>query len=127
MRTINPDSIVKPASKYVQGVLHGAGQRLVVSGQVGIKPDGSIEAGTRAQMERCWSNLLAVLQDAGMQRQHLVKCVIYVTEPGQTSLYREIRDRVMEGHLCAMTYVQVAGLASPQLLVEIEAEAVKES
>jgi hypothetical protein len=37
-----------------------------------------------------------------------------------------MRDRKLGGHLCAATYLEVAGLASPQFLVEIEAEAVCE-
>lgn len=126
MRSFNPAGIAKPASKYAQGVLHGPGQRLVVSGQVGIKPDGTIEAGMEAQMRRCWSNLLAVLADGGFTAKHLVKITVFVTLPGQTALYRAIRDEVLEGHLCAATYLQVAGLASPDFLVELEGEAVKD-
>ena len=40
-------------------------------------------------------------------------------------LARQVRDTALQGHLCAATYLQVAGLASPEFLVEIEAEAVK--
>lgn len=127
MRSFNPDDIVKPASSYAQGVIHKAsGERLVISGQVGVAPDGKVEKGTRAQMERAWSNLLAVLKAAGLERKHLVKITVFVTEPGQVGLYRELRDKVLQGHLCAATYLQVAGLATPDFLVEIEAEAVKE-
>ena len=127
MKTINPDTVVKPASAYAQGVLlpPESGQRLVMSGQVGVAPDGRIEQGMRAQMERCWSNLFAVLTAGGFEIKHLVKITVFVTEPGQTALYREIRDHAMQGHLCAATYLQVAGLASPDFRVEIEAEAVK--
>jgi 2-iminobutanoate/2-iminopropanoate deaminase len=127
MRAINPDTVVKPASAYAQAVLlpPTAGQRLVISGQVGMTPDGRIEVGMRAQMERTWSNLLAVLKDGGFEVKDIVKVTTFVTEPGQTALYREIRDQMMQGHLCAATYLHVAGLASPDFLVEIEAEAVK--
>jgi 2-iminobutanoate/2-iminopropanoate deaminase len=124
---INPDTIVKPASAYAQAVLlpATAGARLVISGQVGIAPDGRLETGTRAQMVRCWSNLAAVLTAAGFGIKDLVKVTVFVTEPGQTALYRDLRDQALKGHLCAATYVQVAGLASPDFTVEIEAEAVK--
>jgi 2-iminobutanoate/2-iminopropanoate deaminase len=127
MKTINPDTIIKPASAYAQAVLlpPSAGHRLVISGQVGQSPDGKTESGMRAQMERTWSNLLAVLAEAGFERKHLIKVTTFVTEPGQTALYRELRDKALQGHLCAATYLQVAGLASPDFLVEIEAEAVK--
>jgi enamine deaminase RidA (YjgF/YER057c/UK114 family) len=127
MKTINPADIVKPASKYAQAVqVANSGQRLVLSGQIGVKPDGTVEQGMKAQMERAWSNIFGVLRAAGFEKRHLVKCVIYVTQPGQVALYREIRDRMLEGHICANTYIQIPGLASPDFLVEIEAEAVKE-
>jgi enamine deaminase RidA (YjgF/YER057c/UK114 family) len=127
MRSFNPDDIVKPASSYAQGVLHKhSGERLVISGQVGVATDGTVERGTRAQMERAWSNLLGVLKAAGFERKHLVKVTVFVTEPGQVGLYRELRDKALQGHLCAATYLQVAGLATPDFVVEIEAEAVKE-
>ena len=127
MKLINPDTITKPASKYSQGVkLKTAKRRLVISGQVGAKPDGTMEMTTRAQFERAWSNLMAVLKDAGFEKSHLVKITIFVTEPGLTALSREIRDRALDGHLCASTYLQIAGLASPEMKVEIEGEAVKE-
>lgn len=127
MKLINPDTIVQPASQYSQGVMVGpARKRLIISGQVGLKPDGTLEKTTRAQMERTWANLFAVLEAAHFKKKHLVKMTIFVTEPGQTALFREIRDRMMEGHLCAATYIQVAGLASPEFKFEIEAEAMKE-
>lgn len=126
MKLINPDDIAKPASNYAQGVLHGAGaERLVISGQVGVRPDGSIEQGLEAQMNRAWSNLFGVLKAAGFEKRHLVKITIFVTEPGAVAVSRSVRDRMLEGHVCASTYLQVAGLASPDFLVEIEAEAVK--
>ena len=58
-RQINPPDIAKPQSNYAQGVIHGAGaERIVVSGQLGVKPDGSLEEGFEAQAERAWMNVL---------------------------------------------------------------------
>lgn len=126
MRIIKPADSVKPASKYAQGVVHGAGQRLVISGQLGLKPDGTIEHGLEQQMERAWNNVFAVLRAAGFEKRHLVKATAFVTQPGQVGVYRAVRDRMLDGHECAMTYLHVAGLAAPEFLVEIEAEAVKD-
>lgn len=127
MRTINPAAIVKPASNYAQGVVfRQGGERIVVSGQLGLKPDGTLESGLKAQMERAWLNVFGVLAEAGFGKRDLVRCTVYVTEPGQVAIYREVRDRILEGHTCANTYLQIAGLAAPTFLVEIEAEAVKE-
>jgi 2-iminobutanoate/2-iminopropanoate deaminase len=93
---------------------------LHIAGQVGIKPDGTLAQGFAAQTERCWANLFAVLAGAGMTKRDLVKITVFVTAPDRVALYREIRDRVLEGHAPAATYLVVAGLAHPDYLVEIE-------
>lgn len=127
MKAINPPAVVKPASNYAQAMHHKlGGERLVISGQLGLQPDGTLETGMEKQMERAWMNVFAIMQAAGFAKTDLVKAVVYVTQPGQTALYRAVRDRMLEGHTCANTYLQIAGLAAPEFLVEIEAEAVKE-
>ncbi len=124
---LNPDTVPKPASAYVQAVLHSAGaRRLVISGQVGITAEGKLLDGMEAQLRQCWINLFAVMKAAGFDKRHLVKSVIYVTKPGQIALSRRLRDEAMEGHLSASTYLEIAGLAAPELLCEIEGEAVLE-
>ncbi len=127
MRAINPENIVKPASNYAQAVVHSnTGERIVISGQLGLRPDGGLEEGLEAQMERAWANVFGVMTAAGFDRTHLIRATIYVTLPGQATLYRKVRDKLLSGHICANTYIEVSALASPELLVEIEAEAVKE-
>ena len=127
MKIVNPDTVVKPASNYAQGVVHGAtAERLVISGQLGLRPDGTIEDGLEAQMERAWSNLFGIMDAAGFERRHLIRATIYVTVPGQVAVYRKVRDRLFAGHLCANTYIEISGLAAPEFLVEIEGEAVRE-
>lgn len=126
-RIINPRSIAAPASRFAHGVVHSArAQRLVISGQVGAGLDGVIADGLAEQMERAWDNLDAILAEAGMSTTDLIKITVYVTVPGSVGLYRTIRDRRLGGHLVAATYLEVAGLADPRLLVELEGEAVCE-
>ena len=127
MRIVNPDNVVKPASNYAQGVIHNAAaERMLISGQLGLRPDGSLEEGLEAQMERAWSNLFAVMAAGGFEVRHLVRATIYVTLPGQVAAYRKVRDRMLDGHLCANTYLEISALAAPEFLVEIEGEAVRE-
>ena len=126
-RFLNPPTLPPPASRYSHGVEHTAGaRRLVISGQVGIRPDGTIADGLEAQLEAAWDNLLAVLRDAGMDIPDLVKTTIFVTVPGSVLTSRAVRERKLKGHAAASTYLQVAGLANPAFLAEIEGEAVKE-
>ena len=108
MRLFNPDTIARPGSNYSHGALVSAeADRLLIAGQVGIAPDGRLEKGFEVQSRRAWSNLF------------------YVTLPGVTAAYRAIRDEVMEGHAPPMTYLEIAGLSAPDMLVEIEGEAVQ--
>ena len=127
MRVIESNATYRPPSNYAQGVVHAANaERLVVAGQLGLRPDGTPEEGLQDQMERAWSNVLGVMEAGGFDTKHLVRAIIYCTVPGQVQLYRRIRDMMLNGHLCACTYIEIAGLTSPEHLVEIEAEAVKD-
>lgn len=124
---INPDTVVKPASRYAQAVVHGAGaRRIVISGQIGVTPDGKVLEGLEAQTRQCWSNIGAILTAAGFERRHLVKVTTFCTVAGQVGLVRKVRDEALGDVLVASTYLEVAGLAHPAYLVEIEAEAVKD-
>lgn len=122
---LNPDGLPKPASNYAQAALVPASaRRLLISGQVGVRADGSLAEGYEGQAEQAWRNILAVLAAAGMSAQHLVKITVFDAAPGNVAAYRAIRDRMLEGHAPAATYVVVQALASPCFLTEIEAEAV---
>ncbi len=126
-RASNPSTVAKPQSNYAQAIIHKAGaERIVVSGQLGVKPDGALEAGFEAQAERAWQNVIAILKAEGFDIKHLVKVTTFVTEPGRTATARAIRDRLLGGHACASTYLQIAGLAREGFLIEIEAEAIKD-
>lgn len=126
-RPVNPRSIAPPGSRYAHGIVHSArARRLVISGQVGVGLDGLPLEGLRAQFEQAWDNIEAILKEAGMVVTDLVRITVYTTVPGSAGLHRSIRERRLGGHLTAATYLEVAGLAHPDYLVEIEAEAVCE-
>lgn len=126
-RPILPRSIAPPASRYVHGIVHSArARRLVIAGQIGQRVDGAIPEDLAEQMEIAWDNLTAVLVEAGMSISDLIKINVFVTVPGSVGLYRAMRDRRLGGHRCAATYLEVAGLAAPNILFEIDGEAVCE-
>jgi enamine deaminase RidA (YjgF/YER057c/UK114 family) len=77
------------------------------------------------QIELAWDNLLAVLADAGMGVTDLVKVDGFITRPDLVPHYRKERERRVAGHAAATTMVIVAGLAEPNLLVEIQAVAAR--
>ena len=127
MKAFNPENVVKPASNYVQAIVHNAAaKRVVISGQLGLDVKGQLAEGLEGQMRQAWSNVFAVMAASGFDKQDRIRAVIYVTLPGSVKTYRKIRDEMLEGHLCANTYLEISALAAPEFLVEIEAEAVQE-
>lgn len=127
-KQLNPGTVAPPFSRYSQGVVTDPGARwLHVSGQVGVRPDGSLAEGFEAQYEQALKNVLAVVQAAGMKTGDIVKLVTYMMDGSQVPKARGIRLSLMGDAAPASTLVLVAGLASPAWLVEIEAIAAKAS
>ena len=127
-RFLNPPTVAPPSSRYSHGVEHTlAGRRLVISGQVGLRQDGKLAEGLEAQLEQCWDNLIAVLRAADMDVTHLVKVTIFVAAPNAIAISRSVRERKLGGHAPASTFLELAALARPDFLAEIEGEAVKET
>ena len=125
-KVFNPKTVVQPASLYAQAIsVPSYARRLIISGQVGVLPDGSILRGYEQQAEQIWANIFALLEAANMDVSNLVLIRVYDVAPGNVAAYRAIRDRVLNGHVVTATYVIVSGLASSEFLTEIEAEAVK--
>jgi 2-iminobutanoate/2-iminopropanoate deaminase len=121
----NPAGVLPPISSYSHAALiEGPPRRLVISGQVGIAPDGSIPEGGEAQAAQAFANLRAILEAHGMSFRDLIKTTAFVTDRAMVPVFRAHRDRLFAAHPPASTLVIVAGLVDPRLLVEVEAEAV---
>ena len=121
----NPDGVFPPGSRYSHAALieGGGGRRLVISGQVGLTPEGRLDHDGEAQIAQALANLGAILSAHGMGPQDVVKVTIFLTDPELIPLWREARDGFFNGHAPASTLLVVAGLADPRFLVEVEAEA----
>lgn len=121
----NPPAVHAPASRYSHAALiEGAARRLVVSGQIGVRPDGSIAPGGEAQIAQAIENLGAILAAHGMGPGHVVKLGVFVTDRALIPVWRAKRDVFLGSHAPASTLLVVAGLADPRFVFELEAEAV---
>lgn len=122
----NPTEIAPPAALYVHGIEAPSNARwLFVSGQIGVHPDGRPGRDAREQVEIIWRNIVAILESAGMRLVDIVKVTTFATSPDHLPVLKEVRDRVLAGHLPASTLLIVAGLARPEWLVEVEVYAAK--
>jgi len=125
-RLFNPPDICKPFSRYSHGSLVEGNLRwLHISGQVGARPDGSLEQGFEAQAARSWSNLLAVLKAGGMDISDIVKTNVFLTRAGDVVASRKHREEALKGTATPSTLLIVSALAHPDLLIEVEAIAAK--
>ena len=68
-KSLTPTSIAAPFGAYSHGIDSGPASRVIVtSGQLGLAPDGSCPEGVKAQAEQCFSNIDAILKEAGATR-----------------------------------------------------------
>ena len=117
----NPKSVPAPVGSYVQMVeVRDRPRWLHISGQVGMTPDGTLLEGFEAQCEQALKNLVACLEAAGMSLDDLVKVTILMTRQEDVPVYRTVRKRVLGDAEIASTLMIVAGLVSPDFLIEIE-------
>ena len=78
-----------------------------------------------AQATQVFENLSKALAAAGADWSHLVKITVYVTDAGLRDPVREVRRRYLGSpDPVVSTFVVVAALALPELLIEIEGIAV---
>ena len=123
IRKFNPEGVETPAF-YSHGVEVEASARMVfVSGQVGVAPDGSVAGDIAGQTKVAIENLKTVLAAAGMDTSDIVKSTIYLTDEANFEGFAAAGAPMLAQPPAAVTLVYVKALASPALLVEIEAVA----
>jgi len=127
MKFLQPEGW-KPAKGYANGV-QARGEIVVTGGLVGWNKNQVWETDDFVgQCEQTFSNIIAVLAEAGAGPEHLVRLTWYVTDkreylanlPGLGEAYR----RVIGRHFPAMAVVQVVALIEDRAKVEIEATAI---
>lgn len=112
---------------YAHGVEAPAGARtLFISGQIGVAPGGALASDFEGQCRQALANLLAVLRSADMGFRDIVRMSFFLTRPEDMAALIEIRNELLDGVRPAITTVFVAGLVSPDWLVEVEATACAE-
>jgi enamine deaminase RidA (YjgF/YER057c/UK114 family) len=121
---VNPPSVHSTGGRYAHAArVEGASRRLVISGQVGIAPDGTVAEGAEAQMRQALANMKAILAAEGMGFANVVKMTVFLTDTAQIPAWRAARAEAMEGAVSASTLLVVSALADPRFLMEVEAEA----
>jgi 2-iminobutanoate/2-iminopropanoate deaminase len=112
---------------YSHGVETRPGVRMLhVSGQVGQTPEGVLPSDFRGQCRQALLNISAVLAAANMTLRDIVKMSFYLVRREDMDALVEVRKELLDGVRPAITTVFVAGLVSPDWLVEVEVIACSE-
>lgn len=123
---VNPRDVHAPVGPYSHTAVVQSGSELVfISGQVGMRADGSVPASFAEQADVTFQNLRACLAVHGLGMDAVVKLGVFVL-PGQDfQVLRAARERHFGSHRPTSTSVYVPALAAPTLLLEVEAIAAK--
>jgi 2-iminobutanoate/2-iminopropanoate deaminase len=125
-RPLAPAAVRPPFGRYSHGVEVPPGARLVVtSGQLGIRPDGSIPDDVAGQAEICFAAIAAILAEADMTMADVIRINAFVTRREDFPAYMAVRDRWVSDPPPASTLVIVGGFTRPEFKVEVEVTAAK--
>ena len=109
------------------GYSHAAktGGLVYTAGQVAQDIEGTIvgRGDIEAQAVQVFENLKAVLASAGASLDDVVKLTTYTTSVAYRAKIAEVRARYFKAYFPPNTFIVVAGLATPDYLLEIEAVA----
>jgi 2-iminobutanoate/2-iminopropanoate deaminase len=128
---VKPKRFGAPLGMYSHGMVAPGGEIVVVAGQVGMGEGGTVAVGdVGAQTKQALENVRAIVEAAGCTMGHVVRLQTFLTHaediPGFMAARGEVFPRYFpNGAYPPNTLLVVSRLVKPELLVEIEAMAVK--
>lgn len=103
-----------------------AGSWVCVSGTAPVDPDGSTHApgDMHAQARRCLAIALGAMGELGAGPEHVVRTRMFVTDIGRSGEVGRAHGEVFGAAPPATTLVEVTALIAPDMLIEIELDAL---
>lgn len=128
MKTYDPDTVPNLGiPTFTQGLMaEGVRDWYLMSGQIGLKPDGTLAGeDTESQIEQCFENIANLLDAAGLGLDDLVFLRFYLTDTADIPAMRSIRNKFLGSRKVPSTLLVITALARPEFKVEIEAVAAR--
>ncbi len=103
-----------------------AGDHIYVTGTVSVAEGGGVHAPGDAygQARRCFEIIERALGDLGADLASVVRTRMFVTDISRWAEFGRAHGEVFAQHPPATTMVEVKALIDPEMLIEIEADAV---
>ena len=124
----NPDGVWKGRTALYNHCVRvtNATTTLYIAGQLARDENGQTVGvdDIRAQTAKVIENIRTILRAEGGDLHNLVKVTVYTTDMRYFDAIAEVRRRYFTSDLPTSTIVEVARLAQPDLLIEIESIAV---
>jgi enamine deaminase RidA (YjgF/YER057c/UK114 family) len=117
----NPQNVHEPVGSYSHQIEIRDERLLVISGQVGMRQDGTVPDDPFEQMDLAFENIFHNLHAANMDVKDIIKLTYYLVGEFDTAKRREVVVSKLQGHQPCSTLIYVAALASPAFRVEIDA------
>ena len=103
-----------------------AGNRIFLRGQTGFDLEGNMTGvdDPAAQAETAMQCVKTLLEEAGSKLEHICKTTIYITDRAyREDVYKVVGQHLKGIHVCS-TGLIVKGLAKPEMVMEIDIEAI---
>ncbi|MDD6055351.1 MAG: RidA family protein [Helicobacteraceae bacterium] len=117
LEIISTQNAPQAIGPYSQGIICNG--ILYTSGQIGLTPQGELVSGIEAQTRQVLSNLEAILKEAGVSFNSVIKATIFLSDMDNFSIVNEIYAEFFKEHKPARSTVAVKTLPK-NALVEIE-------
>jgi isochorismate pyruvate lyase len=117
-------SVFEPEVGYCRALRRG--DQVFVSGTAPVAPGGGVHApgDAYAQARRCLEIVLEALAALGAAPEDVVRTRMYVTDASRWREVGRAHREIFGAHPPAATLVEVRALVDPEMLVEIEVDAV---
>lgn len=118
----NPAGVHAPLGLYSHTVsVPGDTELIFLSGQVGVRPDGTAPASMEEQADQVFANIIALLKAHGLAATSIVKLTTFMVAGHDGNAVRAARLKHLGSHRPASTAVFVSQLVDPAWFVEVEA------
>jgi enamine deaminase RidA (YjgF/YER057c/UK114 family) len=130
-KVITPKGFGPPLGMYSHGMVAAGGELIVVAGQVGTTPDGRVPGNDIvSQTRQAFDNVRVVLQAAGAGMNDVIRLQTFLTRADDIAGFVKARQDIFPEYFPTGAYppntlLVVSRLVRPDLLVEVEAMAVR--